>query len=144
MIALAQLEAGPYGRALAPISETVVLAEADDDIRDHLATELRKDGYVVVELEDGMELQDYLEEVLRPRRLTPSPLAVVAELDMPGYSGMEVLEGLRRRGDGTPFILINSTGSLDVDERAERLGASFVLQKPVDVDELRSALAFAG
>ena len=59
---------------------------------------------------------------------------------MPGFTGLEVLAGLRDANWHTPILLITAYGSDETYEEAARLGASGVFDKPFDIDDLRTAV----
>jgi two-component system OmpR family response regulator len=65
---------------------------------------------------------------------------VVLDLNLPGMDGIDVLRSLRRRGDGTPVILL--TARSETAERVAGLdaGADDYLTKPFDMDELEARL----
>ena len=51
-----------YPQAMPAAPLRVLLAEEDEGHRQELAVALRRDGCVVIEVEDGLEVEDYLEE----------------------------------------------------------------------------------
>lgn len=115
----------------------VVLAEDDSEMRHMVADGLRRDGYFVEEIADGMELLE------RIGRAGEEPLdLVVSDVLMPGNTGIEALLALRnpfRVGVcDTPVILITAFADDEVADQAERLGA-ILFAKPFDVDDLRTA-----
>jgi two-component system, response regulator, stage 0 sporulation protein F len=116
----------------------VVVGEDDQDIRDVLVTVLGDDGYEVQEAADGGELVELL---IQGNALDHAPDAVVMDVCMPVYSGLEVLEKLRRAGREVPVILVTAFGR-DIEPLAQRLGARAVFQKPFDLDDLRTAVAY--
>ncbi len=117
-------------------SPTVVLAEDDAGFRQLLADELRSHGYDVVPIANGAELVDYLGKcAIRPERFKP-PALIVTDVRMPGINGLDVLRGLSRIGHRTPVVVITAFGSSETHELAHALGASLVLDKPFDVEEL--------
>jgi CheY-like chemotaxis protein len=74
--------------------------------------------------------------------------AALAEVDlmlldyrMPGMDGLELLAKLRAAGVRARCILLSAYLNDDVRHQASRLGVDRVLDKPVDVGLLRSALA---
>ncbi len=70
----------------------VLLAEDDRELRRLLATELRKEGYVVEEAGSGFELLELLSDVaLRDEAFD----LIVTDIRMPGLTGLSVVEGLR-------------------------------------------------
>jgi len=69
---------------------------------------------------------------------------VVTDVLMPRLSGLGVLEALRRVHWNVPVILMTVLRDSSVHTLAKRLGAVCVLQKPLGVEDLRSALLLAG
>jgi len=64
---------------------------------------------------------------------------VVTDLNMPGLSGWEVVEGVRRRAPAARLIMV--TGSAENLDRARaRAQALVLLQKPFRIEELRNAI----
>ncbi len=64
---------------------------------------------------------------------------VVTDLNMPGLSGWEVVEGVRRRGPAAGLIMV--TGSAEnLDRERARAQALVLLQKPFRIEELRNAI----
>ena len=59
---------------------------------------------------------------------------------MPGLTAFDVLTRLQRALSETPVILITAFGDQTTHLRALHLGASRVLDKPFDCDELRDAV----
>jgi two-component system response regulator (stage 0 sporulation protein F) len=125
----------PAGRAV-----RVLLAEDDAELRAMLAALLRRDGYEVVEAGDGVECLGFAQPwIFRGAPVDP-PDVIVADLNMPGWSGLEVLDILRSGNAATPVILITGFGSEDTHRLAEHLGAVAVFDKPFEVDALLAVL----
>ena len=112
----------------------VVLAEDDDDLRALIAEGLESRGFDVEAMSDGTELSEYLAQVARDERCPPDVL--ISDLHMPGCTGLEVLQKLRRDDWCTRFVLISAFMDLAVAEEALRSGADRVIQKPLDLDSL--------
>ena len=55
---------------------------------------------------------------------------VVADVQMPGMSGLDLLEHLRTRGNHVPFIFITAFPDESVRDRALKVGAVCFLAKP--------------
>lgn len=115
----------------------ILLADDHEDLRSLLAVVLRRDGYEVIEAEDGMAL---IESV---RTCWPMD-AIVTDLRMPGISGFEVMEALRSISCKVPVVVITAFGDAATHAEARRLGAAAVFDKPFEVDDLRIALAKLG
>ena len=118
----------------------ILLAEDDDDLRGLMARALRGDGCQVIEARDGLELLDLLRKALAPASLgTPIDL-VVTDVRMPGCSGLEILQGMRRAEWTVPVLVFTAFGSAETHDAARRLGAVDVLDKPLDLEEFRIAV----
>jgi putative nucleotidyltransferase with HDIG domain len=61
---------------------------------------------------------------------------VLSDLIMPGISGMDLLETVRRKFPGVAFVMITGTNDVRQVVRAVKAGASDFLVKPVLPDEL--------
>jgi diguanylate cyclase (GGDEF)-like protein len=61
---------------------------------------------------------------------------VVSDLTMPGMSGLELLERVRRTHPGTDFVLLTGHASVESAVEALRMGAADYLVKPVRPEEL--------
>jgi DNA-binding response OmpR family regulator len=113
----------------------VLVADDDEDMRALLGIALRRDGYDVIEACDGAEVIEIMGKRLR------APDAIVADVRMPGITGLSALSDLRRDGCMTPFIIMTAQGGPAAEELralAERLGADAILSKPFDLDDLRT------
>ena len=123
----------------APAPARLLLAEDDFELRELLASVLRADGHEVVEACDGNELWALLNLENASEGQRPFSL-VVSDVRMPGLTAFDVLLRLQRTLTETPVILITAFGDQTTHLRAQRLGASRVLDKPFDCDELRDAV----
>jgi CheY-like chemotaxis protein len=128
----------PLSKAFVPAR--LLLAEDDTELRALLASSLREDGFEVVEVADGNALVDRLSDAMAADGSLDGYDVVVSDIRMPGFSALEVMIGMRRMLFRTPVVLITAFGDPKTHERAKRLGASLVIDKPFDVDELRSAV----
>jgi DNA-binding response OmpR family regulator len=125
---------------LAPRTK-VLVADDDEDMRALVASVLRADGYVVVEVCDGAELLSRLEEAIGDPDARPD--VVVTDIMMPKLSGLGVLDALRRARVHFPVLLMTVLADDSVHIVARRLGALGVLCKPFDMDDLRTAVVNA-
>ena len=117
----------------------VLLADDDTDMRQVVAAALRQDGYEVIEARDGWQLLQYLATHTREPDEDRIDL-VISDIRMPGRNGLDVLAGLRWANPSMPFILITGFGDLHTHLEARRLGAAAVLDKPFDLEQLRSVI----
>src|SRR3954452_16227268 len=78
----------------------ILVAEDDDLTLELLATVLRGTGHEVVTVRDGRDALDQIEH---------APFdAVVADVQMPRASGLEILEALSARRAETPLVLVTA------------------------------------
>jgi CheY-like chemotaxis protein len=113
----------------------IVVADSDQVSLDSMVQALRRDRHLVLAAHDGVELLERLAGLL----LEESPVdLVITELRMPGWSGLQVLAGLRAVEWPTPIILVSGPASSKALAMAERLGVSAVLRKPFDLVDLRT------
>jgi CheY-like chemotaxis protein len=114
----------------------VLIAEDDWAFRDMLLFAFEDEGCDVVAVGDGASLLEVLGSSMLPKSpIKPFDL-VVADIRMPGWSGLTALEKLSHSPMVPPVVVITAFGSEEVHERAERAGAVAVLDKPFDIPEL--------
>jgi DNA-binding response OmpR family regulator len=113
----------------------VVVAEDDNQFRALLCQALQADGYEVVEARDGTELGELVRSLLLRSNGGCAVELMIADVRMPGASGLSVLSELRRCDWNTPVILMSAFADDELAVEAARLGA-VVLDKPFDLQEL--------
>ena len=110
----------------------ILLGDDDPEVRFALGMLLREAGHEVLEADGCSETLD----TAAGRR----PDLVVTDVNMPGMSGVELMEQLRGTRPGTPIIAMTGGGMHQTPELAATLagnaGADRVLQKPFGNDEL--------
>lgn len=110
----------------------VLVAEDDAGLRSVVARGLRESGYVVDAVPDGQVASDHL--------LAYDYEVAVIDWRMPGQDGLALIEGLRRRHDSTPVLMLTAR-----DSAADRVigldgGADDYLVKPFHFSELLARL----
>ena len=116
----------------------VVVAEDDQELRTLLVDAFQDAGFEVMACTDGGELAATLHAIFDNEDDTV--LAVITDVRMPEFSGLEILEGVREAGRDLPFVLITAFGEREAHERGAQLDA-LVLDKPVDIDDLVALVA---
>jgi CheY-like chemotaxis protein len=119
----------------------LLIADDDDDVRALVVNALREDGHEISEARDGAELLARLEEALDDPSVRPD--VVLTDIMMPGLSGLGVLEALKRARMHLPVVLMTVLHDESIHVVARRLGAVGVLRKPIDFDNLRTAIVNA-
>ena len=110
----------------------VFLVDDDEDVRDALGLLLRMAGFTVEPYASALAF------LARPDRAAPGCL--VADVRMPGLSGLQLLEQLAAEGDRLPTVVITGHGYIGACRRAFRSGAVDFLTKPVDEQVLIEAV----
>lgn len=115
----------------------VLVAEDDQEMNAVLCEALSADGHTVLAVRTGT---DALAALLNSAgRVLPD--VVVTDVRMPGLTGLDLLRAMRRAGLRIPVIVITAFGHETIHREAFALGASAVLDKPFDLDELREVIA---
>jgi CheY-like chemotaxis protein len=108
----------------------ILVVEDDADLRSALEMLLIDDGFEVVSAEHGGVALRVLERV--------QPDAILLDLNMPVMDGETFAHQLRAQyGAEIPIVIYTATPKPRI---AERIGNALVLRKPVEIDDLLSAL----
>lgn len=67
-------------------------------------------------------------------------LMILSDVNMPGMSGLELLEIVNARYPGMKIVMITAYGTPDMMDKVSRLGAQGLVPKPVDFSELRARI----
>jgi len=118
----------------------ILLVEDDFELRSILAGALRRHGYVVVEAAHGDEALEWMGPGVLDGAAERLPALVVSDIRMPYFSGLEILQCVQLTRRVVPVILITGFGDSDTHALAHALGASCVLDKPFDVEDLLGAV----
>jgi len=110
-----------------PVRPHVLVADDSSEQRWTLRLALSMMGFEVREAADGRELFWALEELARAPRKVPT--LVIADVYMPAYDGLEVLEAWREAIAGNTVIFITAFPDSVVAQRVKALGAE-LLPKP--------------
>ncbi len=112
---------------MADLLPPVLLVEDDRDLGNILAEYLRIKGYNVELVTDG-------ETALS--MLSKDWLIAILDIALPGISGFEVAEKIRKRGLNMPFIFLTAKGQKKDRIHGLKLGADDYITKPFEVEEL--------
>jgi DNA-binding NtrC family response regulator len=94
------------------------------------------------EVRDGLRLDFALSGEMALDMLEGCPqgeeiILLVADINMPGMSGLELLPKVKERRPGLPVFMISAYGDADTVATALERGADEFLIKPVDFPKLR-------
>jgi CheY-like chemotaxis protein len=71
----------------------------------------------------------------------PKVMLVLSDINMPGMSGIELLEDTRKRWPDLPVAMITAYGDPESRQKAHNAGAADFLTKPLDFVELKNKIA---
>ena len=97
--------------------------------------EIRKDVYEFLYAHSGDEALQTLEAVD-----LPDVLVMLSDINMPGMSGVELLEIVKGRWPELPVMMITAYGDPGTEESVKQKGAKDLVPKPVDFAHLRAEL----
>lgn len=107
----------------------LLVADDDPDIRQLLSDRLTSDGYVVQTAADGREAL----LAVRSQKFD----ALIADINMPEVSGLEVLRKVREEQPSLPVIIITAADARERALAAVQAGAQAYLLKPFDAGQLK-------
>ena len=110
------------------MTQRILVAEDQADIRDLIVLNLQHSGYQVHAVADGVSA--VAQQLAQPADL------LVLDLMMPGLDGLEVCKALRNKGQATPILMLTAK-STELDRvLGLELGADDYLTKPFSMAEL--------
>jgi len=108
----------------------ILIAEDEMMTLKMLSMRLQKDGYQVLQCEDGRVAMSYLEK-------EGCPDFVITDIMMPFFSGLEIIEKVRNQlSSNIPIIVLSSMGQEESVSAAFKLGADDYITKPFNPNEL--------
>ncbi len=110
----------------------IVLVEDNKSLRKGITYRLTDDGHAVDALGNG----DDAEMFLRQEQCD----LVILDINLPGRDGLKILNGLRRRNDPRPVILLTAQSSTEDRVAGLDAGADDYLVKPFAMDELAARI----
>jgi DNA-binding NtrC family response regulator len=111
----------------------ILVVDDDRAFRVSTSTLLQEEGYVVVEAAVATEAV----EALKGGGFD----LILLDLRMPEVNGIQLVEVLRRWGEGTPILMISGFGTVETAVEALHMGADDFLTKPVEPDVLTGKVA---
>jgi signal transduction histidine kinase len=118
-------------------TETILLVEDDQDLRELMQDVLEECGYTVISASNGEEGLHLLESVAMPVEL------IVSDMMTPKLGGKDLYKKLAQSGSTPKFLFMSGylPEHLDQDFHVER--ETHFLQKPFDLDELTRKVRLA-
>lgn len=117
----------------------VYLVDDNEAFRQSTAWLLETAGHEVSAYASG---PDFLDDYGRQRHGGSSE-CLVSDIRMPGMSGLQLQEELRRRGIPLPLVFVTAHGDVPMAVEAMRKGAANFIEKPFSDEALLDAIRFA-
>jgi DNA-binding NtrC family response regulator len=114
----------------------VLVIDDETEIRLAVKAVLKKEGYDVIEAEDG-------EKGVAKAKAGDNPLmlnAIICDLQMPKMGGMDAIPSLRKQFPSCPVIVLSGTATVDKANILFKQGVIEVLTKPIDNKALIAAV----
>lgn len=108
----------------------ILVVEDEKSMRDLLELMLRKEGYAVTTAESALAAQGLIEA-------GDSYDLIISDISMPGMSGLELLRFVRAEAPETAVIIMTAYGTKQTAIEALNDGASYYVEKPFDIDEMK-------
>ena len=108
---------------------TILIVEDEDKMRRLLELNLGDDGFTTLsagDAEAGMKL-------LRENSVD----LVLTDLKLPGMSGLEFLQAVKRQDAALPVVVMTAFGTVETAVEAMKIGASDYVLKPFSLTEMR-------
>ena len=110
-------------------NELILVVDDDASQRRLVEFWLKEEGYSVVTAPDGQSgLRTFAEK---------TPALVIADIRMPGLTGLDLLGRIKALNADTPVILITAFGTVSDAVDAMKLGAADYVLKPLNTEELK-------
>ncbi len=111
----------------------ILIVDDEEGIRMLYSMELQDEGYDIITLPDGNGLLEVIEKEL--------PDCVIMDIKMKEFSGLDLLQQIRKRYYDLPVILNSAYSSFKVDLKS--VAADYYVVKSSDLTELKEKLRLA-
>jgi FixJ family two-component response regulator len=111
---------------------SIHIVDDDDAVRDSLEAYLTLKGMNVAVFSSAREVLQHAGE---------TPDILILDVNMPDIDGFMLFEMLRGQGQDMPIIFITGLGDAEMRLRAERMGVSAFLDKPINPTHLLATLS---
>lgn len=110
----------------------LLIIEDEASLQEMMTVSLKKDGYIV---ESAMDYAEAMEKLG-----VYSYDCVLLDINLPGGSGLDILEHIKKSGNRVNVIIISARDSIDDKVRGLELGADDYLAKPFHLAELSARI----
>ncbi len=112
--------------------QKILIVDDEESVRYSFKKLLRAPAYQVLEAKEGNEAIDQVK--------ANSPDLVILDIQMPGLSGLEVLQQIKKVAPKIPVLIITAYGSSDRVIAAMKHGAYEYIEKPFDIPRMQTLI----
>lgn len=122
------------------MSVTILVVDDEPDIVDLFKRRFRKElkagDYVMLFAASGEEALGKLTAGVQPE-----VMLILSDINMPGMNGLELLEKAKATWPELPIMMITAYGDVENRSKAEELGATEFLTKPLNFNDLKTKIS---
>ena len=111
------------------MNNKILIIDDEKNMRWALGKALEKEGFEVLEAENGIEGLDKLQK--------NNPSLILLDLRMPKKDGMQTLKEIKEINTEIPVIILTAHGTMDLAIEAMKLGALDFLSKPFELEKVK-------
>ena len=105
----------------------ILLVDDDSSIRWVLSKALNNAGFKVIAADNGHDALNLIEKQL--------PKVLITDVQMPGMSGLELMETSKRRYPELPVVIMTANTDTQMAIESHQIGAFDYLPKPFDLNQ---------
>ena len=118
---------------------SILVVDDETDVaelfRQRFRREARQGTYVLHFAQSADQALELLDDEIEPELL-----AVLSDINMPGVDGLQLLGEIKQRFPELPVMMVTAYGDDERRRRANELGATEFITKPVDFEHLKQQL----
>lgn len=113
--------------------KTILVLDDEEAVLTLVQAQLEREGYKVLVASNEEEFNAFLSE---------EPIGLIlTDLNMPDYSGLQVLEQVKRDKPDIPVIVVTGNAEESCGRKAVEMGAFDYVTKPIDFSYLRRTVS---
>src|SRR4030066_867186 len=110
------------------VGSTVLIVDDEEGIRESLSGIFEDEGYEVLTSSSGEEALKALKE--------QNPDLILLDVWLPGIDGVQTLKDIKNMKPDLPVIMISGHGNIELAVKATRIGAYYLLEKPLSLERV--------
>jgi DNA-binding NtrC family response regulator len=117
------------------MTKKILIVDDEENVRYSFRKFYQSSGYEVIEAANGLEAISVVDR--------QKPDLVLMDIEMPGLSGLEAIQRIKQLQPDIPVVIITAFGTSERVISAMKHGAFDYLEKPFDVERLKTMVAEA-